>query len=62
MLLDVSLRPTSRKAREELGWKPECPNCVDVLKRYAQEIPSDAGPAGRVMLRALDLATRALVR
>lgn len=56
--LDVKMRATSRKAREELGWKPDCPTCVDVLKRYAQEVPCEANPAEIVLHRALDRVSR----
>lgn len=62
LYLDVQMRATSRKAREELGWKPECPTCADVLRRYAREVPSEATPAQRTLHTALDLATRLLVR
>jgi hypothetical protein len=56
------VRPTSRKAREELGWRPECPTCADVVKRFVKEVPNEAGPAERVLHQALAFVTGILVR
>ncbi len=62
LLHDVRVRPTSRKAREELGWRPECPTCADVVKRFVKEVPNEAGPAERVLHQALAFVTGILVR
>jgi nucleoside-diphosphate-sugar epimerase len=60
--LDVRLRFRSQKARDELGWQPECPTCVDILKRYAALVPSQATPAQEVLYLAFDALSGLSVR
>jgi nucleoside-diphosphate-sugar epimerase len=52
--LDVRMRFSSQKARDELGWRPECPTCVSILQRYAALVPSQATPAQEALYLALD--------
>ncbi|MDP9152254.1 MAG: NAD-dependent epimerase/dehydratase family protein, partial [Myxococcota bacterium] len=39
---DVQMAFSSRKAREGLGWNPECPTAEDVIRRFAREVPHRA--------------------
>lgn len=57
---DAAIRGTSQKAREVLGWSPECPTCSDVLRRYAAEVPCEATPAQIRAHRALQALTSTL--
>lgn len=50
---DVPMIMSSEKARAELGWKPTCPNAIDVMRRYVELAP-------RVGDRSLDAFFRAV--
>jgi UDP-glucose 4-epimerase len=48
---------SSERARRELGWKPRCPTCIDVMKRFLDTAPSRLDRRIAVFLRMVKLAS-----
>jgi nucleoside-diphosphate-sugar epimerase len=55
---DVPMIASAEKARRELGWKPRCPNAVDVMKRYVETVPGMVDPRIAAFMGAVALASR----
>jgi nucleoside-diphosphate-sugar epimerase/putative sterol carrier protein len=55
--LDVPMIISSAKAREVLGWQPRCPTAVDVIRYYAETVPSRTDPRLLVFFRLLPFAS-----
>src|SRR5678815_1353777 len=50
--------PTSERAKNELGWKPNYPTAVDVMKRWMADAPHRLDPRLSLFLRLVGLASR----
>lgn len=49
---------SSRRAREELGWRPTCDTCVDVIRRLVEVAPAYPDPRLSLLFRAVDVAAK----
>jgi putative sterol carrier protein len=47
---------STERARRELGWSPRCETAADVVRRYAEVVPSRPDPRVALFMRAVDLA------
>jgi nucleoside-diphosphate-sugar epimerase/putative sterol carrier protein len=56
--LDATLVMSSERARQELGWRPRCPTCTDVLRRYADVVPRRLDPRVAGLLGLVAVGSR----
>ncbi|HET9753168.1 MAG TPA: NAD-dependent epimerase/dehydratase family protein [Myxococcales bacterium] len=49
---------TAAKARASLGWKPRCPTALEVMRRYAEEVPRKLDRRIALFVRAADHGSR----
>jgi UDP-glucose 4-epimerase len=49
---------TAAKARASLGWKPRCPSALEVMRRYAEDVPRKLDRRIALFVRAADRGSR----
>jgi len=55
---EVELAFSSKKAREELGWKPRCNTSIEVARRYVETVPRRLDARIIAFLKLIDAAGR----